>query len=98
MIIPVIDKECHSISREDMLSFTRRKRFFCWSNTHPPYAVNCHPETYFPLGAGVSSGHYVAILQPGEDWELHDDEYISTLDREAVFSGHSFENVYLLTS
>ena len=49
------------------------------------------------IGANVTSGHYVTIIKSGEDWELHDDNYISTLGREAVFSGHSFENVYLLT-
>ena len=49
------------------------------------------------LGADATSGHYVAILKSGEDWELHDDEYISTLYREAVFSEHTFENVYLWT-
>ena len=49
------------------------------------------------LGADARSGHFVAILKSGEHWELHDDEYISTLNREAVFSGHTFENVYLLT-
>ena len=41
MIIPVIDEECRSIHPGDIFSFTRQKKFFCWSNTHPPYAVNC---------------------------------------------------------
>ena len=200
-IIPVIDEECHSIHPADILSFTRQKKFFCWSNTHPPYAVNCDTETYLPLpvpkcgevnlhdlvngegsiemnnshkcrdcgytgtnsrlhfhstskffnvyikriehnmnnqtkklktkvrfttkldirvpnpddekvehiikyelisfvnhlGAVATSGHYVAMVKCGQDWQLHDDEYISTLDIAAVFSEHTFENVYILS-
>ena len=49
IIIPVIDEECHSIHPGDIFSFTRQKKFFCCSNTHPPYVVNCNTETYLPL-------------------------------------------------
>ena len=48
------------------------------------------------IGDNPTSGHYVAIVKTGNEWELHDDKYICTLDEEMVFSGHSFENVYLL--
>ena len=49
------------------------------------------------IGSQATSGHYVAILKTDLSWELHDDDTISNLHHNSVFSEHSFENVYLLT-
>ena len=49
------------------------------------------------IGSLATRGHYVAITKNGDLWELHDDDKISTIHQNAVFSEHSFQNVYLLT-
>ena len=66
MIIPAINKEYSSTFPGDILSFTRRKKIFCWSNTHPPYAVHGQSETYLPVPIPECGGVKLEDLVNGE--------------------------------